>query len=79
MHGEQPGWEYLRLDQADAQHADLNALGANGWELASGGDVLIFKRRAPGFRERVTLDQKRAVYERFRLPWPPPSAAKDGA
>lgn len=79
MHGEQLGWEYVQVDQSNASLAELNALGAKGWELVSGGDTLIFKRPAPGFRERVTIDQKRAVYERFGLTWPPADSAGDGA
>lgn len=73
MHGEQLGWEYLRLEQPDVPITELNALGADGWELVSGRGPMYFKRPAPGFRERVTLDQKRAVYERAGLPWPPSS------
>lgn len=76
MHGEQRTWEYLRLDP---QHADLNALGVDGWELVSTGGELIFKRLTPSFRERVTLDQKRAVYERFDFPWPSASRSQEGA
>jgi hypothetical protein len=75
MHGEKRTWEYLRRDPANA---DLNALGAEGWGLVSTGSVLIFKRPAPGFRARVTLDQKRAVYERFDRPWPPASQRGKG-
>lgn len=76
MHGEKQTWEYLRLDPRDT---DFNALGSDGWELVTMGDELTFKRPAPGFRERVTIDQKRAVYDRFDLPWPPPSQRGKGA
>lgn len=68
MHGEQQTWEYLRINHVES---DLDTLGTERWELVSTGEELIFKRPAPGFRERVTIDQKRAVYERFDLPWPP--------
>jgi hypothetical protein len=63
-----PGqWEYLTLDQQDAD--DLNALGEEGWELVSVSDGrLYFKRPALSFRERVTLDQKRHYYDALGVP-----------
>ncbi len=54
-------WEYLTLIERD--DTDLNALGAEGWELTGvSGMKLYFKRPATSFRERVTLDQKRHYY-----------------
>ena len=46
-----------------AGEADLAALGRDGWELAGVGSTgtLYFKRPAPNFRERITLDQRRAL------------------
>ena len=70
MHGEKQTWEYLRHDPTHAEDYDLDTLGSQGWELVSAADGLVFKRPAPNFRERVTLDQRRAVYERFNLPAP---------
>ncbi len=68
MVGDWSGWEYRTADGLDPT-LDLDALGREGWELvaavaAAGGEdrVLYFKRPAPTFRERVTLDQKRRVY-----------------
>ena len=53
-------WEYRTATEADA---DLAALGRDGWELTGIGPsgTLYFKRPAPDFRERITLDQRRAV------------------
>lgn len=60
-------WTY-RVDIVDRiDAAGLNVLGADGWELISvrtheeGGIELIFKRPAPDFRTRVTLDQRAEV------------------
>jgi hypothetical protein len=58
-------WEYLVIPEADRDH--LEALGSQGWELvALGGDesarLLYLKRRAPGLRERVTLEQRERYY-----------------
>lgn len=58
-----PKWEYLTVTGAP----DWTALGQQGWELAAavpaGGSVTyIFKRPAPGLKERVTLEQRAAVY-----------------
>jgi hypothetical protein len=62
-------WEYLTLIERD--DADLNALGAEGWELTGVSETkLYFKRPAISFRERVTLDQKRYVYGMMRVPLP---------
>jgi len=73
MHGETHAWEYRQVDPLDPAF-DLDALGRDGWELvaASGAAarVLYFKRPAPSFRERVTLDQKRQVYARLGLALP---------
>lgn len=57
------GWEYLILQRSDADR--LNDLGRDGWELvgATGTDngaELFLKRPLPGFREQITLDQRRA-------------------
>jgi len=43
--------------------ADLAPLGRDGWELAAVGPTgtLYFKRPAPDFRERITLDQRTDV------------------
>ena len=67
-------WEYRTVDVLDPG-PDLDALGREGWELVaaaaiSGVPRLYFKRPAPTFRERVTLDQKRAVYARAGLALP---------
>lgn len=68
-------WEYLVLLEQEAD--DLNALGRQGWELAGvGHGALYFKRPAPSFRERVTLDQKRHVYGMRGLPFPDEKGAE---
>ena len=76
MAGDRTGWEYRTADGLDPA-LDLDVLGREGWELvaavAGGGGadrVLYFKRPAPGFRERVTLDQKRRVYAAAGLALP---------
>jgi hypothetical protein len=58
-------WEYHKSRDEE----ELEALGREGWELVAvlpgsqGADpILYFKRPAPDFRERVTLDQKRRYY-----------------
>jgi hypothetical protein len=64
MIGEQPGWEYYWLDAAD--EARLASLGERGWEVvgvSAGSPRLLLRRSKPTFRERVTLDQKRHVYQ----------------
>lgn len=78
MQGVKRAWEYLHLDVSEAGQPDLSALGNHGWELVSAANGLVLKRPVPEFRERVTLDQKRAVYERFDLPWPPASERENG-
>jgi len=60
-------WEYTVA--ADPDEQALNALGAEGWELvavtARGEAARAFlKRPAPGFRERVTLEQREAYLGR---------------
>ena len=67
-------WEYLTVD-GGMPSAELAALGQEGWELAGiaageGTPTFYFKRPTQGFRERVTLDQKRAVYARAGLALP---------
>jgi hypothetical protein len=73
MSGEHPTWEYRWLDAAD--EGELDRLGARGWEIAATlpgatGTRLCLKRQGPGFRERVTLDQKRHVYATFGVALP---------
>ena len=58
-------WEYHLLPNSPEPTVEaLNALGREGWELVMQtgpiGDF-IFKRRAPGFREQITLDQRARV------------------
>lgn len=67
--GETGAWEYLTL--AEAERERLSALGAEGWELVGVGGkpedrVLYLKRPGPTLRERVTLDQRAAYYDRRR-------------
>ena len=68
MAGERERWEHLVLPAAE--RARLNDLGAEGWALVAagedgGGSVLYLRRRAPDFRERVTLEQRvRVVHGR---------------
>ncbi len=73
MNGETRTWEYRMVDPLDPDF-DLDALGRDGWELVAAlgaaSRVLYFKRPAPSFRERVTLDQKRRVYARLGLALP---------
>ena len=65
MSGETQGWEYLMSAANPAP--DLAALGREGWELvATASDPLgplYFRRPGLTFRERITLEQRRAVYE----------------
>lgn len=64
MMGEQPGWDYRWLDGGDEAH--LASLGERGWEVvgtSADATRLLLKRPKHTFRERVTLDQKRHVYE----------------
>ena len=56
------GWEYHT--QLDPVEADLVTLGAAGWELTTidpRDGRFFFKRPAPSFRERVTLEQRARV------------------
>ncbi len=65
-----PSWEYRVVEGA----VDLAALGQAGWELVAvvaspdGVPTLYFKRPAPSFRDRVTLDQKRRYYGLLGIP-----------
>jgi len=60
-------WEYLTVPTSD--NIDLNALGAEGWELAGvDGTNLYFKLPVTSFRERVTLDQKRHYFDLLGVP-----------
>ena len=74
MSGPLQTWDYLVVP-ADPT-PDLARLGQAGWELVGTGaspggpTSLYFKRPALGFRERVTLDQKRRAYAQFGVPWP---------
>jgi hypothetical protein len=69
MNHERLRWRYrvLRVEPPVATE-DLDAQGTDGWELvaavpepASASVSLVFKRPAPGFRERITLDQRASV------------------
>lgn len=67
MSGEQPAWEYRLIEAGD--EVTLETLGAQGWEVVATGSGItpsgagfVLKRPRLGFRERVTLDQKRHVY-----------------
>lgn len=58
-------WQHLVLPANAADQ--LTELGAEGWQLIGAGEadgqpVLYLKRRAPGFKERVTLEQRAAVF-----------------
>lgn len=63
-------WDYKVV----AGVVDLAALGQAGWELVSvvasteGAPAFYFKRPAPSFRDRVTLDQKRRYYGLLGIP-----------
>jgi hypothetical protein len=58
---EHPTWEYRVAPHLD--ETALNELGLDGWELvAVAGETFYLKRSRLGFRERVTLDQKRRYY-----------------
>ena len=65
MSGEIQTWEYLTVAADPAPN--LGALGREGWALvATAGDPqgsLYFRRPGLTFRERITLEQRRAVYE----------------
>ena len=72
-------WEYLTLPESDRNR--LASLGSDGWELVSiGGDadgrLLYLKRPALDLRERITLDQRRRVYESLGLDSGPHAVAE---
>lgn len=56
-------WEYHIETSSPPEAERLNALGAMGWELVAAhpDGSLLFKRPAPGLRERVTLAQRAVV------------------
>jgi hypothetical protein len=63
-------WEYLIIPDVD--RGRLSELGRDGWELvAIGGNapeaLLYLKRPMRSFRERVTLDQRRAYFASLGL------------
>lgn len=65
MSSDHERWEY-HVEHSDEPLAQqhLNDLGAAGWELVAAlptAGHYIFKRAAPDFRERVTLDQRDAL------------------
>ena len=80
MAGEVPTWEYLTVTGDAETH--LATLGREGWELVAvagpaNAPSLFFKRPAPTFRERVTLDQKRRYYAALgRSPAEPEAAGR---
>jgi hypothetical protein len=69
-----PPWTYRYLSIEDANLSQLNDLGRAGWEVVGGGDAatgkLVLKRPGMDFRERVTLEQRRRVYEEHGVPLP---------
>jgi hypothetical protein len=68
-------WEYRVTDPLP--EGELNALGADGWELvAVTADRLYLKRPRPDFREQVTLDQKRRYYALWGQDGDPSSEAE---
>ncbi len=81
MSGEIQTWNYLTTPANPAP--DLAALGREGWELVMvAGDAagtLHFRRPGLSFRERVTLEQRRAVYEQAGCTPPEDRPAGDGA
>ncbi|MDQ3167634.1 MAG: D-ribose pyranase [Chloroflexota bacterium] len=83
MAGLATAWEYHREPPGEDQPARLASLGADRWELvaALGGGEMIFKRPVVTFRERVTLDQRRAVFRQFghALPDDEPSSSQVGS
>lgn len=79
MHA-QADWEYLAVPES--QRNRLSELGAEGWELVAvgenaAGSLLYLKRRLPGFRDLVTLEQRHAYYTARGLdPSMPPRSPK---
>ena len=64
--GHPMAWEYHREPAGDDQFERLASLGVEGWELvAAPGGEMVFRRPAATLRERVTLDQRRAVFRHF--------------
>jgi hypothetical protein len=64
---EPPRWEYQTA--ADLSTDALNRFGEEGWELvAVENRVFYFKRPRIGFKEQVTLDQKRRYYAQWNVP-----------
>ena len=67
-----PVWEYRIISETvDVDH--LDTLGQAGWEVVGGGDATgkrLLKRPGISFRERVTLEQRRRVYDEHGLPPP---------
>lgn len=69
MNHHQRQWQYHVLrTEPPFSVPELNALGEEGWELVTATAdpgtpkvSLVFKRPAPDFRTRVTLDQRAAV------------------
>ncbi len=71
MSRETQTWEYLTAAADPAP--DLAALGRDGWELVTTTrdprGTLYFRRPGLNFRERVTMEQRRHVYEQAgRMP-----------
>jgi hypothetical protein len=55
-------WEYNVVD-LDNDDPRLHTLGRGGWELvAAERGALYFRRPRLSFRDRVTLEQKHAIY-----------------
>ena len=60
------GWEYMILERSELER--LHELGRDGWELVAvtktdDGAELYLKRPLPGFRERITLEQRSSYVE----------------
>ncbi|MEA2529063.1 MAG: hypothetical protein QOF33_1369 [Thermomicrobiales bacterium] len=69
-HDERRTWEYRAVENPGTD--ELDALGREGWELASAFTAgeetrLLFKRPRPSFRDEVTLDQKRRYFAQWGL------------